>query len=121
MGLARRDTNFWRFQFADYCSCSCTSGICDDTCSSIIIAMRRSNWKKVAVFFPSSTLDTFGTYFCRNCAVAMSMPNHCRINNKRLVVGQFPPIISIFLNKAELLVVDRNQLRHVLVVNWPEL
>ena len=27
----------------DYRSCSCTSGICDDTCNSSIIAMRRSN------------------------------------------------------------------------------
>ena|SRR5215510_12555738 len=42
-------------------SCSCTRGICDDTCSSNIIAMRRSNWKKVVVFLPSRTLATIGT------------------------------------------------------------
>src|SRR5215467_2385850 len=72
--------------------CACTSGICDETCSSSIIAIRRSSWKKVADFFPSSTLDTIGTYFCRRWAVSMSASNHRRINDRDCSFVNFPQL-----------------------------
>jgi hypothetical protein len=37
-------------------------------------------------------LDTIGTYFCRNCAIAISMSNHCRINNNDCSFVNFPQL-----------------------------
>jgi len=88
------DRWFWYelARLTDYCVCACTNGICVDIYKSIIIAIRRSNWKKVADFLPSNTLETIGTYFCRNCAIAMSASNHRRINDNDCSFVNFPKL-----------------------------
>src|SRR5215470_10314825 len=86
-----------------------------------MVLIRRSSWKKVAVFFPGKIFRKIGTYFCRSFAISIIGFKPAANQGFGLVVGLGSVFIRILLDDRRSSVVDLSGFGGVLVVRRPEL
>jgi hypothetical protein len=83
--------------------------------------MRRSNWKKDAVFLPGRTFRKIGTNFWRSSDAAMFVSRPAANETVGLLIGERLVPIGILLDQRSSRVVDVSEFRGILFVHRPEL